>query len=180
MGQSAYEAVKDVASGKTLFSQGFEAEAWVIAFLKENGRIQISPEGELELWTLFAALCEKLGPKCTFNKKGIASGSERKRRNAMFTVIRTVDLRSKDEKVRELFKGSFGQISLAWMMTVCKTSAPALYYEWAFDAIKSIDGKVWGPAALSAFNDSPEHMSTFEALEPRKRDHLLVKRIMTR
>jgi hypothetical protein len=166
-----------LARGNVRFYVNYEAEIFIHKAIK-NGRAKISPEDELRLWRYFENLCKELSPKCKFNKNGVCNNEEKRRRNAMFGIIRIVNLRSKDTKIEEIFKRNFGQISLQWMMACCGTDAPVFYYEWAFDAIADINGKTWGPKALGYIKISSPHMELFKKLEKDKFDLLMVKKVM--
>lgn len=173
----AEEAAEKLASGQIRFDRNCECDEWV-AKATRAGRARVSPEAELFLWECFELLAKELAPKCRFNKDGICNGQERKRRNALFGLIRLVDFRSQDPKIKRIFQEHFGQISLSWMMTVCGHKAAPFHYEWAFEAIRDISAKIWGPKALDYLKNSPEHMEVFRKLAPEKFNLLAVKRVM--
>jgi hypothetical protein len=175
---SPLEAAERLASGTDRFHRNLDADEFVSAALSGGVRPTMAPEDELALWEVFGELCKELGPKCRFNKDGICNNAEKRRRNAMFGILRLVCLRSEDERIRAAFQRHYGQVSLQWMMTVCGTDAPPFYYEWAFDAIRDVSGKTWGPKALAYVQRSWAHMEAFQRLAPEKFNQLAVKRVM--
>jgi hypothetical protein len=175
---SPLEAAGRLASGADIFHKNFAADEFVASALKGSPRQAVSPEEELSLWETFEALCAELSPKVKFGRDGVCNGAEKRRRNAMFGMIRLVSFRSDDPRVKAVFQRCFGQVSLQWMLTVCGTDAPPHYYEWAFEAIPSVDGKTWGEKALSHVSGSRPHMEAFRRLAPEKSDLLAVKQVM--
>jgi hypothetical protein len=174
-------SMKVLAAGGITFPRYSDADLWTDALVRENrGKVRCTPEQELEIWEHFRKLCERVSPKCTFNKDGIASGTERRRRMTMCALFGAVDFRSRDEDLGEVFRSAFGGATISWMVTYCGKNIPPWYYEWAWRAIPDIDGKIWGPKALQKLEGSEEHLAVFRELEPLKKNHLLVKRIMMR
>jgi hypothetical protein len=166
--------VEQIASGQVRFHLNREADK----FVKATPRCQLTPQEELHLWECFETLCKELGPKCQFYQDGVGNSFEKQRRNAMFGIMRMVNLRSQDPIIEQIFKRNFGKVSLAWMMTCCGTAVPPFYYKWAFDAIEDISGKTWGPKALAHIEKSWDHMEVFRKLDKEKFDLLAVKRVM--
>jgi hypothetical protein len=174
---SMIQQVERLASGQVRFHLNQEADKFIEKAVR-NGKITVSPKVELYLWKCFDTLCKELSPKCKFNRDGISNNAEKRRRNAMFGIIRMVNFRSQNSQIELLFKRNFGKVSLAWMMVCCGTDAPPFYYEWAFDAIQDITSKVWGPKALLCVEGSWPHMEVFRKLAPAKFDLLAVKKVM--
>lgn len=172
------EAAERLASGTDRFHQNFACDEFVNAALRGGVRATMSPDDELALWEVFEELCKELSPKCRFNRDGVCNNAEKRRRNAMFGLLKLVYFRSEDERIMAVFQRCYGQVSLQWMMTVCGTDAPPFYYEWAFDAIRDVSGKTWGPKALDYVKKSWAHMEAFQRLAPEKFNQLAVRRVM--
>jgi hypothetical protein len=170
----AVKAAEQLASGQVRFHRNCDADEW----LERQGRAVISPEHELFLWECFGELCKELSPKVKFSRDGVCNIAEKRRRNAMFGLFHLIEFRSEDLKIKEIFQRNFGQVSLAWMMGECGTKPAPFYYAWAFDAIKNVTGKTWGPTALALVENSWPHMEVFQKLAPEKFNQLAVKRVM--
>ena len=174
------EAAFKLMSGEVKFPQNWKALEWINKIRKENrGRVRTSVENELALWTTFENFSRELSPKVKFSHNGkVANTAEKKRRNALLGVFSLVDFQSQDPRIQSVFQANFGQMSIQWFISSCKTDAPPWYYEWAFYAIMDVSSKTWGETALNDLKASPRHMEMFSKLEPEKRRLLDVRKVM--
>jgi hypothetical protein len=175
---SPIQAAEMLASGQVRFERNCDCDEFINKALLCGVRPNISEEHELFLWECFQELCKELAPNCRFNQDGICNNAEKRRRNALFGLLRLINFRSQDERIKRVFQANFGQVSLKWMMEVCTTEAPPFYYEWAFEAIREVSSKVWGSKTLGLLQKSWAHMEVFQRMAHEKSNLLAIKRIM--